>query len=84
VQGFLLAGHVCAVMGYHEYPSLAGGVQDPDGVTGFEPLDIVQGILKLSSCWRKAKWKFQCYTRAVTFEGLRPAQKPSIEGLHGM
>src|SRR5512143_1807803 len=45
VQGFLLAGHVCAVMGYHEYPPLAKKYKIPMVVTGFEPLDIVQGIL---------------------------------------
>ena len=45
VQGFLLAGHVNAVMGYHEYPPLLEEFQIPMVVTGFEPLDIVQGIL---------------------------------------
>ena len=46
VQAFLLAGHVSAVMGYHEYPALLEEFQIPMVVTGFEPLDIVQGILK--------------------------------------
>ena len=46
VQGFLLAGHVCAVMGYWEYPPLAEQYRVPMAVTGFEPLDIVQGILQ--------------------------------------
>ncbi len=46
VQGFLLAGHVNAVMGYHEYPPLVEQFKIPMVVTGFEPLDIVQGILK--------------------------------------
>ncbi|MCK7527014.1 MAG: hypothetical protein MZV64_60115 [Ignavibacteriales bacterium] len=45
VQGFLLAGHVCAVMGYWEYPPLAEKFNVPMAVTGFEPLDIAQGIL---------------------------------------
>ncbi|MCC7512687.1 MAG: hydrogenase formation protein HypD, partial [Anaerolineae bacterium] len=40
VQGFLLAGHVCAVMGYHEYPPLAEKYRVPMAVTGFEPLDL--------------------------------------------
>jgi len=45
VQGFLAAGHVCAVMGYWEYPPIAEQYQTPIVVTGFEPLDILQGIL---------------------------------------
>ncbi len=45
VQGFLLAGHVCAVMGYWEYEPLAARYGVPMAVTGFEPLDIAQGIL---------------------------------------
>src|SRR3974390_3343329 len=45
VQGFLAAGHVCAVMGYEEYFSLAKKYHVPIVVTGFEPLDILQGVL---------------------------------------
>jgi hydrogenase expression/formation protein HypD len=45
VQGFLAAGHVCAVMGYEEYPPLAQRYRVPIVVTGFEPMDILQGIL---------------------------------------
>ncbi|WP_024545795.1 hydrogenase formation protein HypD [Picosynechococcus sp. NKBG15041c] len=44
IQGFLLAGHVCTVMGYGEYQAIAQTYQIPLVVTGFEPLDIVQGI----------------------------------------
>ena len=44
VQGFLAAGHVCAVMGYTEYPPIAAKYKVPIVVTGFEPLDILQGI----------------------------------------
>src|SRR5512137_170363 len=47
VQGFLLAGHVCAVMGYHEYPPLAEKYRVPMAITGFEPLDLVNGILSV-------------------------------------
>src|SRR5512137_221112 len=46
VQGFLAAGHVCAVMGYHEYPPVAEKYHVPIVVTGFEPLDIARGILQ--------------------------------------
>ena len=44
VQAFLAAGHVCAVMGYEEYPPIAVKYKVPIVVTGFEPLDILQGI----------------------------------------
>ncbi|KZL16266.1 Hydrogenase isoenzymes formation protein HypD [Pseudovibrio axinellae] len=44
VQGFLAAGHVCTVMGTHAYTSLADTYHVPIVVTGFEPLDILQGI----------------------------------------
>lgn len=44
VQGFLAAGHVCMVMGYTEYEPIALGHKIPIVVTGFEPLDILQGV----------------------------------------
>ena len=44
VQGFLAAGHVCTVMGYEEYEPLSARYEVPMVVTGFEPLDILQGI----------------------------------------
>ena len=75
VQGFLLAGHVCAVMGYWEYPPLARQYGVPMTVTGFEPLDIVQGILtnvrQLEACQMDVQ---NAYPRAVTFEGNQAAQ----------
>src|ERR1019366_8104073 len=45
VQGFLAAGHVCTVMGYEEYFPIAEKYKVPIVVTGFEPLDILDGIL---------------------------------------
>ncbi len=45
VQGFLAAGHVCSVMGYKEYEPIAMKYRVPIVVTGFEPLDILQGVL---------------------------------------
>src|SRR5262245_42200913 len=50
VQGFLAAGHVCTVMGFAEYEPIARGFGVPIVVTGFEPLDILQGVL---SCVRQ-------------------------------
>ena len=46
VQGFLGAGHVCTVMGYDEYEPLAARFQIPIVVTGFEPLDLLEGIYR--------------------------------------
>ncbi len=76
VQGFLLAGHVCAVMGYHEYPPLAEQFKVPMAVTGFEPLDIVQGILTAVQLLEAGRAEVaNAYARAVTFEGNMSAQK---------
>jgi hydrogenase expression/formation protein HypD len=44
IQGFLAAGHVCTIMGYGEYEPIAKRYQIPIVVTGFEPLDILQGV----------------------------------------
>ena len=44
VQGFLAAGHVCTVMGYEEYLPIAHRYRVPIVVTGFEPIDILQGV----------------------------------------
>lgn len=76
VQGFLLAGHVNAVMGYWEYPPLAEKFKVPMAVTGFEPLDIVQGILKTVQLLEAGKIEVvNAYSRAVTLKGNIPAQK---------
>jgi hydrogenase expression/formation protein HypD len=77
VQGFLLAGHVCAVMGYHEYPSLAEKYHVPMAITGFEPLDLVNGILNVVRLLEAGQLTEidNSYARAVTFEGNQPAQK---------
>ncbi len=76
VQGFLAAGHVCAVMGYWEYPPIAEQYQVPIAVTGFEPLDIAQGILEVTRLLEAGKPVVEnAYKRAVTLEGNRPAQE---------
>jgi hydrogenase expression/formation protein HypD len=80
VQGFLLAGHVCAVMGYHEYPPLLERYKIPMAVTGFEPLDIVQGILETVKLLEAGKVEISNpYGRVVTFEGNKPAQEHITE-----
>ena len=76
VQGFLLAGHVCAVMGYWEYPEIAKKYGIPMAITGFEPLDIVQGILANVQQLEEGRVDIEnSYPRAVTFDGNKPAQK---------
>ena len=75
VQGFLAAGHVCAVMGYEEYFPVAEKYHVPIVVTGFEPLDILQGVLMtvLQLETGRAEVENQ-YRRAVRREGNQPAQ----------
>jgi len=76
VQGFLAAGHVCAVMGYWEYPPIAEKYGVPIVVTGFEPVDIVRGILMTVKLLESGAAEVgNAYTRVVTYEGNRPAQK---------
>jgi hydrogenase expression/formation protein HypD len=75
VQGFLAAGHVCAVMGYWEYGSIAQKYEVPVVVTGFEPLDIAQGILYAIRQLEKGTYDVEnAYTRVVNYEGNQPAQ----------
>lgn len=75
VQGFLAAGHVCSVMGYWEYPPLAEKYQIPIVVTGFEPIDLLNGILMTIEQLEKGTHLVEnAYTRVVSFEGNKPAQ----------
>jgi hydrogenase expression/formation protein HypD len=75
VQGFLAAGHVCAVMGYWEYPPIAEQYQVPIAVTGFEPLDILHGIHSVVRMLEAGRVEVEnAYSRTVTFAGNRPAQ----------
>ena len=76
VQAFLAAGHVCAVMGYWEYPSLAEEFKVPIVVTGFEPVDLVEGILLAVKQLEAGRHEVEnAYGRAVTREGNKPAQE---------
>jgi len=76
VQGFLLAGHVCSVMGYWEYPPLAQKYKIPMVVTGFEPLDLLDGIRRTVVQLEAGRYQVEnAYERIVTREGNLPAQK---------
>jgi hydrogenase expression/formation protein HypD len=76
VQGFLAAGHVCTVMGYEEYVPLAAAHRVPIVVTGFEPVDILRGVL---ACVRQLEdgraGVENEYARTVAREGNRPARQ---------
>jgi len=76
VQGFLAAGHVCTVMGFEEYPPIAAKYHVPIVVTGFEPLDILQGVLMVVQQLESGRAEVENqYTRSVRREGNRPAQE---------
>ena len=76
VQAFLLAGHVSSVMGYWEYPPLAEKYKIPLVVTGFEPLDLLDGIRRAVIQLEKGSHEVEnAYERIVTFEGNQHAQK---------
>jgi hydrogenase expression/formation protein HypD len=75
VDGFLAAGHVCTVMGYWEYEPLAEKYRIPIVVTGFEPVDIVHGILDCVRALEAGSYQVQnAYARSVTRDGNKPAQ----------
>jgi hydrogenase expression/formation protein HypD len=80
VQGFLLAGHVSSVMGYWQYPPLAAKYKVPMVVTGFEPLDILDGIRRTILQLEAGKYEVEnAYARIVIFDGNQPAQKMLAE-----
>lgn len=75
VQGILAAGHVCTVMGYEEYESLAREYRAPIVVTGFEPADILQGILMCVRQLEEGRSEVENqYSRSVRREGNLPAR----------
>jgi hydrogenase expression/formation protein HypD len=75
VQGFLAAGHVCAVMGYEEYIPIAKKYKVPIVVTGFEPVDILSGILMTIRQLENGTAHVEnAYSRIVSREGNKPAQ----------
>jgi hydrogenase expression/formation protein HypD len=76
IDGFLAAGHVCSVMGYWEYPALAEKFHVPIVVTGFEPLDLLEGIRRAVVQLERGEARAEnAYERIVTFEGNKGAQK---------
>ena len=76
VQGFLAAGHVCTIMGYTEYEPLARQYRVPIVVTGFEPLDILQGVLMCVRQLEEGRAEVENqYTRSVRQHGNHTARQ---------
>ena len=75
VQGFLAAGHVCTVMGWEEYEPIAGKYGVPIVVTGFEPLDLLEGIwMAVQQLETGQAYVQNQYVRSVRRDGNVPAR----------
>ena len=76
VQGFLGPGHVCAIMGWREYEPIAARYRVPIVVTGFEPVDLLQGTLMTVRQLEQGRSEVENqYARAITRDGNVEAQK---------
>src|SRR5947207_13196307 len=77
VQGFLGPGHVCTVMGLGEYGPIARRYRVPVVVTGFEPLDLLEGVLRTVRQLEAGRAEVENqYARAVRPEGDPASRKP--------
>lgn len=75
VDGFLAAGHVCTIMGIDEYRPLAARHRVPIVVTGFEPVDILTGVLHCIRQLESSRAEVEnVYGRAVRADGNRHAR----------
>ncbi len=76
IQAFLAAGHVCTVMGYEEYIPLSDKYKIPIVVTGFEPVDILQGIYMAVKQLEEKRYNVENqYKRVVSKHGNIPAKE---------
>ena len=76
VQAYLAAGHVCTVMGWEQYIPISENFKVPIVVTGFEPVDLLEGILMVVKQLESGKHEVENqYARVVKREGNRPAQE---------
>ena len=76
VQGFLGPGHVCAVMGYREYEPIASRYRIPIVITGFEPMDLLDGILRVVQQLESGRTEVENqYSRVISREGNSAAQR---------
>ncbi|MFO0866093.1 MAG: hydrogenase formation protein HypD [Gemmataceae bacterium] len=70
VQGFLAAGHVCTVVGFEDYETLASHYRIPIVVTGFEPVDLLQGLWMLARQLEQGRYELENqYARVVRRNG---------------
>src|SRR5208337_170100 len=80
VQAFLAAGHVCMVMGYEEYLPISRKYNVPIVVTGFEPLDLLEGVQMAVAQLESGRAEVENqYARAVRRFGNHPAQERIAE-----
>ncbi|MDA0348802.1 MAG: hydrogenase formation protein HypD [Verrucomicrobia bacterium] len=83
VQGFLAAGHVCTIMGEKEYEPIADKYKVPIVVTGFEPLDLMQGIYYCVKQLEEGRHEVENqYDRSVRVEGNLPAKQMIAKVFH--
>lgn len=76
VQGFLAAGHVCTIVGYKEYEPLATKYRIPIVVTGFEPLDLLEGIYCCVRQLEEGRFEVENqYARSVRRDGNQKAME---------
>lgn len=76
VQAFLAAGHVCTVAGFDSYTDMASEFKTPIVVTGFEPLDLLEGILACVTQLEAAQFTVENrYARCVSTSGNKNAQQ---------
>ncbi len=80
VQAFLGPGHVCAVMGFREYEALCARYRVPIVITGFEPIDLLEGILMTVTQLERGQAAVENqYARAVSHDGNRAARDVVFE-----
>ena len=76
VQGFLGPGHVCTVMGFREYEAIARHYKVPVVITGFEPVDLLEGVLKTVTQLERGEARVENqYSRVVGAAGNVAAQR---------
>jgi hydrogenase expression/formation protein HypD len=84
VNGYLLAGHVCAVTGWRQYEPICERHNLPMAVTGFEPVDLLDGILSVVRQLESGKATVDnCYPRIVTRDG-NPAAQRLVDKIYGV
>lgn len=80
VQAFLGPGHVCSVMGFRQYEALAARYRTPIVVTGFEPVDLLEGVLRAVRQLESGRAEVEnAYARGVPHAGNRAARQIMAE-----